>query len=202
MPKKIKDESGNEIEVLDQSDVEAAVAAAKKAVQDQFEVEKKQLEQDVNPNWKAAREKIALYESQMKDKDEKLAAAGVKAEQKTLSAEDVVKIAREESGKAYSDRYKEEVLGSFGDKRAVVEKYFDKLSAGETLDRASIESIAKDAARLAGATQQRDNDMAARSAGGGSMPNFPTGNGTSFTETEEGKATAAAMGLPIEAPKK
>lgn len=202
MPRKIRDESGQEIEVFDQSDVEAAAEAAKKEAQAIFDTKQKELEQELNPNWKAAREKMAVLEREKQDYAEKLAKAGIKSEQPVTSPEEIARIASEAASKTYIDRYKDEVLGAFGDKRAVVEKYFEKLSAGEALDRSKIDEIAKASAGLAGVTQSRDNHLAAISAGGGSMPNFPSGNnGNDFATSPEGKATAEALGLSIDLPK-
>lgn len=194
MPKKIKDESGTEIEVFESSEVEAIKAEAER--------KQKELEQELNPNWREARKKIEDLERSNKEKDDKLAKAGVQSESTGVNKEEVARIASEQAEATYLERYRERVLNQFGDKKETVQKVFDKLAYGEKLSEDAIDRLAADAARTVGISREPDRDLAARNVRGGARPEFePTSEDEGFGATAKGKATAAVMGLKIEKPK-
>lgn len=187
MPRKITDESGTEVEVFDVSEVEALKAEAEK--------KQKDLEQELNPNWREARQK-------MKEMEEKLAKAGIKEPAPAVDKEEVARIASEQAEKKYMERYRDRVLDQFGEKKDVVKKVFDKLASGEQLTEDAIDRITKEAARAAGVSMEPDKTLQSRYAVGGGRPSFEEGTkDEGFGATERGKATAAAMGLIIEVPK-
>lgn len=190
MPKVVKDESGNDIEVFDKAEMEAATVKA-------AEEKEKALQGDISPNWKSTRQKLAEQEQAIKEKDAKLAELGVKSE-KAMDAADVERIADQR----YLERYKARIFSNFGDKREAVEKYFGKLAAGEKLDEDTIDRLAKDAARAVG-VEMRTADVGAMFGRSGSRPQFESKPNTDdgFGSTEAGKSTADAMGIIIEKPK-
>lgn len=191
MPRKITDDQGQEIEVYDKAELEA--------IQQQADARVKELEQDINPNWKEARRRIAEQDQLLKEKDTKLSQFGVKEEGKTLSEEEIAKIA----DRQYTERYKERVFDTFGDKKDVVKKYYDKLSQGENIKtEADIERIAQEAARTAGVPSKLDTPRV-QYPNRSSRPEFEMGGKEEgFGGSEAGKSTAAAMGLIIENPNK
>lgn len=191
MPRKITDDQGQEIEVYDKAELEAIKQEADSKI--------KELEQEVNPNFREMRQK---YEQAIKDKkaaDDKLKEFGVKEEGKTLSEEEIARIA----DRQYTERYKERVFDAFGDKKDVVKKYYEKLSQGENIKtEADIERIAQEAARTAGLPSKLDTPRV-QYPNRSSRPEFDMGGKEEgFGGSEAGKSTAAAMGLIIENPNK
>ena len=191
MPRKITDDQGQEIEVYDKAELEA--------IKQEADARVKELEQDINPNWKEARRRIAEQDQLLKEKDTKLSQFGVKEEGKTLSEEEIAKIA----DRQYTERYKERVFDTFGDKKDVVKKYYDKLSQGENIKtEADIERIAQEAARTAGVPSKLDTPRV-QYPNRSSRPEFEMGGKEEgFGSSEAGKRTAVEMGLIIENPNK
>jgi hypothetical protein len=196
-PQKFKDESGAEVEAYTQAELDAAKAESEAKV--------KALEEEINPNWREARHKMSEQERLLAEKDRKLAELGHKEPVMGLSAEDAAKIAVEKADEVYLGRYRERILSRFGDKKDAIKAYFDKLAAGEKLDEAKIDQYVNDAARAVGVRSEPDRDVMAQYGRGGASPIFPTApveGQDGFAATQQGKATAAAMGLIIEPPKK
>lgn len=201
MPQTVKNSEGADIEVFTKEELEAEKAEASKKAQE-AEDKIKELEQELNPNWREARKKMEILEKERDDWKTKAEGAGVKPEPTGVSPDEAKRIAEEAAGATYVNRYKDRVLSGFGDKREIVAKYFEKLTAGEQLDEAKIEQFANDAARAAGVLQQANPLNRAIAAGGGSAPEFREAPKDGFGDSEAGKSTAAAMGLQITAPKK
>lgn len=189
MPKKIKDDSGAEIEVYDKAEMDAATAAA-------VEAKAKELEQDINPNWKAARQTMAE-----KDAEIERLKKGEKPTPTTTTPDEVTRIAREQAAATYLERHRDRVIAGYGDKAEAVRKYYDKLSQGETLDEATVDRIADDAARAVGARRSPNPQTAAMYGREGAKPQFDDGSAEKgFGESKEGKTLANAMGIKIDKP--
>lgn len=201
MPQKLFDKDGNEVETLTPEEVKALQEAA--AAVEQLKKDIKELEEGANPNWREMRKKEKDLEAAVADWKAKAEAAGHKSEPTGVSKEDAERIADERAENALLRDHRNTVLSRFGDKREVVEKAFEKLAAGEKLDRAKIEEIATQAARATGVERQVSDTSRSVASRGTSAPDF--GNGEEkkkdFADTEEGKATRDAMGLSPE-PKK
>jgi hypothetical protein len=200
MPKTIKDESGADVEVYEKTEYEAASAKVK-----ELEEKTKQLEQETNPNWREARQKMSILEKERDEWKEKASKAGVK-DDRVLDATEIERIAEAKTQQTLLTSYKNQMLSKYGDKREAVEAYFNKLASGEKLDEAKIEQFVGDAARAVG-VGVRQRDTGAMFGRGGSAPEFPGSPNNPLPEdgfgaSTQGKSTAAAMGLVIDMPKK
>lgn len=195
MPKIIKDENGNDIEVFEKAEVEQTRTA--------LEAKMKELEQEVNPNWREARRKMQELEEQRNLFEKQLKDAGLaKNNDAQIPKEEIERIATRKSEEIYIQRYRDRVLSQFGDKKDDVAKYFDKLANGETLTEDAVDRLAQDAARALGVQVNNGRDISSLYGRAGGAPKFEqTSNDEGFGATERGRATAAAMGLIIEKPK-
>lgn len=194
MPRVIKGEDGQDIEVFEKTEVEATKS--------QYEAKLKEIEQELNPNWREARQKMRDMEKERDEWMEKAKKAGVKEDASSMTKEEIARIASEKAERLYIDKYKERVLSRFGDKKDAVSKYFEKLANGETLTEEMVDKIADDAARAVGIQRERDI-REVHSAYTGVAPRFEQElPDQGFGATDRGKATAQAMGLIIENPKK
>lgn len=197
MPRVIKNEAGEDVEVFDKAEIE------------QRESKIKELESDlsVNPSNAAFKQLRKEREQLTKEKEDwmkKAQEAGVKVETPPgISTEEISRIASESAEKTYMSRYKDRVLNQYGDRRETVEKYFEKLSAGENLTEDTIDRLVADAARAVGVNRSPNKDVSSQFGRQGSAPKFvPEVQDEGFGTTTQGKATASAMGLMIEPPKK
>lgn len=200
MPRTIKDASGNDVEVYDKSEVEAQTKQLT-----ELQERAKQLEQEVNPNWKNARERMSSLEKERDEWKSKAEKAGVQ-DSRTPDMTEVERIAEAKAQAALLNSFKNQKLGKFGDKRAAVEAYFNKLAAGEELDEGKIDQYIGDAARAVGIGVP-SRDTGAMYGREGMSPQFPGSPNNPLPEdgfgaTDRGKGTAAAMGLIIDMPKK
>lgn len=191
MPRKLLDTDGNEIEVPTQEEIDALSASASKV--GDLEKQLAELSQDINPNWRKARELQANLERERDEWKAKAESAGVKSEPQILSADQISEIARKESKGVTLEDYKQGLLERFGDKKDVVEKYFNKLSAGEELTKEAVRNYIKDSARAVGIDREPNPELRARYASSGTEPIFETDKKEDFTETPEGQALSNAM---------
>ena len=194
MPRTIKNEDGTEAEVFDKAEIE------------EMQSKMKDLEQEANPNWRQVRQEMKEKDAQLKELNKRLADAGIKSDRPApgLSAEEVERIAEQKAEAIAARRYESSRLASFGEKKDEVEAMYRKLSAGEKLDEAKIDELMGMAGRMVGMQPQADRQpYAPASPRQGSAPVFQQAQqDQGFGTTEAGKATAAAMGLMIESPKK
>jgi hypothetical protein len=200
MPRKIQGEDGKEIEVFEASELEAAKAEAQKKAAE-AEAKVKELEQELNPNWREARQKMKDLEEDASKWRKEAERLGAKPESKNISQEEIDRLAEGKAREVFLSEHKEEVLARFGDKRDIVENRFNKLAQGETLSKAKINELVQEAARAVGINRMPDPEINAIAAGGGAAPQFQQGTSQDFADTPQGEATAAAMGLVIAPPK-
>lgn len=211
MPRDLYDAEGNKVEgVLDDAEMKALQDKAKSVEESTATITKlqddlKTIQSEVNPNWQAARIKMKQLEDENaklkelektgKTLDEKGQVVDFKGNNGP-SAEEVARIARESATQAtqsaFVENRKKLHLQEFGeDKRKVVEHYFNKLSAGETLTEEKVDEYMESARRASGLTTNPINRANSFSAGKG----FTNQNEPEFTDTEQGKAWADRMGL-------
>jgi hypothetical protein len=194
MPRTIKNEDGSEIEVFDKAEME------------EMQAKIKDLEQESNPNWRQVRQEMKEKDAQLKELNKRLADAGIKpaAAPPGLSAEEVERIAEQKAEAIASRRYESSKLAAFGEKKDEVEAVYRKLSAGEKLDEAKIDELMGMAGRMVGMqpTEARPAFAPVATRQGGAPVFLQPQEDKGFGTTDAGKATAAAMGLMIEIPKK
>lgn len=189
MPIKVKGDDGQERELYEPAEVESARAEAAKKKEDE-------LQGDISPNWRETRKKLKEQEDMIEALKK-----GEKPKSEPITAEDVGKISEAKANEMYLDRYADRVLTQYGDKGETVKAYFNKLKAGEKLDEGRIDQLMQDAARAVGVVTKPTRP--AHQGLHGAAPQFvEEGKDEGFGASEAGKATAAAMNLPIEVPKK
>ena len=147
MPRKLVDEEGNEVEVPTDEELAAlkvtAQVEADKKVEEakmQWEKDKKELEGQVNPNWKAMRESNERLKEAVKASGKEVDEQGNIIEKPVgLSRDEVVKTTEEAARKVYLEGQIASRLGQYDNETSkVVKYYFDKLSAGETVDASNL----------------------------------------------------------------
>lgn len=201
MPRELFDAEGVAHQVPDETELKAYQEAQTKVAD--LEKQMKELEADTNPDWKGAREKMRTLENEVKDWKIKAEKAGVQVEPKPLPMEDLERIADERAEKVYINRHRDRLLESFGDKKEVVTRFYNKLAEGETLNEKKVEELVLAAARTAGISDDSSPTRRAMASSSTSAPNFDsTPPNANFADTEQGKALGSRLGLTINEAKK
>ena len=198
MPRKFTDEAGNEIEVPTQEELDALNEKATKA--EELEVKIRELETEVNPNWKEARKKIEGLESYAKKLEERALKGGVEiGDKKSLTEEDAQKIAEVKVKEGILQDYRDELLLKYRDKEADVRSYFDLFSKSAVIvSKEDVKKYIQAAGRAAGLTEET-HALGLDLPSGGSAPQFKDKTEkTDFTETDQGKGFMQSLGLPKE----
>ncbi len=149
-------------------------------------------------------DRLQALEAERDDWKAKAEAAGHKPEPTGVSKAEAEQIADDRARSALLNEHNESVLARYGDKRDVVENRFNKLAAGEKLDRAKIEELAKEAAMAAGVSRSVSDASRSVASHGTSAPDFGDGKAKQegFADTDAGKQTRDAMGLTPDPKKK
>jgi len=197
MPRTLLDEQGNKFEVPDETELSALQETAKKAAE--YEAKLKEVEQEVNPNWRKTRETLKERESTIEKLQAELEKAGVKSsEQRAMSPEEYTTIAAQQARNVLLEQHKDNVLSQFGNQRSSVEEIYNSLAHGKQLDNQKIEELAGIAARAVGIEAPRAGIQRSFAGGGSSAPRFSEDvERTNFADTDAGKAAAAAFGIEI-----
>lgn len=159
MPIKVKGEDGNEFEVPTQEEHAAVIKKAEdaeKALKDR-DLKIKELEEEVNPNFREIRKAL-------KEKDEKIKALEAKGKtineegevvdiKREVNADDLIKRAEQAGEKAslrvLLERKKSEFLSKFDDKeRELAKSKLEKLTSGEDVNLDNIDSFFDDTIKL------------------------------------------------------
>lgn len=208
MPREIIDADGNKVSVPTQEELDALSSAAKraeqleadkKAAEEKWAAEKQELEEQVNPNWRVAREELKRYkklEADLKARGQKIddTTASIVDDKGGLSPDEAKRIAAETASEvatratieAEVDRH----LAKYSkDTADVVRHFFTKLTAGEKLTPSSIASYMDQAQRAAGAATQ-----AASNSPGSYAGRAPRFSNTANELTEADLAIAARFG--------
>ena len=153
MPQTLYKEDGSEVQVMTDEEIAASIEQKVGETKQQYETRMKELEEDANPNWRDARQK-------MKDQADKIAA--LEAQGKTIDVNGNVvdlqaKVDPNELNKKIEETVsrstftieKTRALAQFGEKSAVVGAYLDKLMTGESMTIDNLYKFIGDAAKLA-----------------------------------------------------
>ncbi len=192
MPRKLFTEAGDPVEVPEEAEIAAAMEAKGKV--DELNQSLEDLKKDMNPNWAESRKTQKRLETELNDWKKKAEAAGVKADPVIVPREDIETLAEKTTNKVILDRHRSRALSQFKDKRELVESYYNKLAAGEELDESKIDDLIGKAASLAGLNQRVNPLNRAIASTSHMAPEFSPPE-DDFSQTEQGKAMAEAMGL-------
>lgn len=195
MPRVLYDEEGNPVEgIPDEAELKEFKESKTKI--DDLNTKIKELEDDVSPDWRVTRQRIKDLEKEKKDWEKRAKDAGHKEEPVALPKEDIEGIAEKTTNKVLIKQYVSRALASFGDKRDIVEAYYNKLSAGETLTEESADEFIRAAANAANLGNRKPDALRRAMAAGGAPPRFEMENGEKdYADSEEGKKLADQMGL-------
>jgi hypothetical protein len=198
MPRQFTDEEGNTIDVPTDEELEALNEKVLKV--EELETKLKELESEVNPNWREARKKIEGLETYAKKLEERAMKEGLEiGDKKALTEDDANKIAETKVKEGILNDYRDELLLLYKDKEADVRSYFDLFSKSAGIaSKEDVKKYVQAAGRAAGLAEET-NSMGLDSPSGGSEPQFKdTTKKSDFTETEEGLGFMKSLGLPDE----
>src|ERR1700741_5310853 len=158
-------EDGTQVDVPSQEELKALQdqAAAATTLQQkvdaerkEWEAEKARLEQEVNPNWKALRDKEKDWIAKEADYKKQLETFGGKPPEATpLTREEVEKISDGKARQVAIETHRDALLSKYSEEtRKVVKHYYDKLSAGEEMTLDKVNSIISAAENAAGVAPQ------------------------------------------------
>lgn len=199
MPRVLYTEQGDAVEgIPDEEEIKSLTEAKSKV--EQLEKQLNDAKQEVNPNWREARQKMDTLQSELEIWKKKASEAGVKEEPKILPKEDYESLAEKKAEQVFLRKYKDRALSQFGEKKAVVESYFNKLSSGEELTEEKVDEYLTAAANAAGLNRKPSYRAEAGIVTG--EPFVERREKEDFSETREGLDLAEAMGLSFPKAKK
>lgn len=200
MPETITLEDGTTREVPTQEEIEALQQASTKVTEyettlktkeEEHLAKVKELEEMVNPNWKAAREKLERFEKMEKQGKTIGEDGSVVDKTPTFDPEALVKRATEAGQQSametiLSERKRTLLAKYQGDTKGVVEHYFNKLITNEKLTLENMEEFVKQAEVLAVPSQGNNLPPSPN----GAPPRFVPQNGQNFSDSPEAKDIA------------
>lgn len=207
-PRKLFNEDGDEIEVPTEEELtELQGKAEKSATEALAELNSKlgvpegtttedfvkNLQEEGNPNWKAARQQIDTLKGVIKDQGLEVDTEGKVIKDDSISQEELETKIKATAKQEFLEQYKDSKLSKITDPedKKVVQHYFDKLSAGEDLDHGKVDSIMASAMQLA-----KPGDSNAVELITGAPPDIsPPKDKADFSESDDGKAAGENMGL-------
>jgi len=154
----------------------------------EYESRMKELEGDINPNWKEAREKMKKDEEDLKNLREKYK---IEEDKKIDPAEIEANTVKKVRQQFIDETVEDELLQFDEETKKVVKLYYNKLTAGEDVTNKNVRTFIEQAAKLAIPNRAEFNPLATR---GGGAPRLSE-NKESFAEKPEGKSLGAQMGL-------
>jgi len=201
MPETITLEDGSTREVPTKEELDALQQASTKVAEfettlktkeDEWKKKEEELNGMVNPNWKAAREKIERLEK-LEAQGKTLDGEGKVVDKAPVINPDELMGKAVEAGKsaamsALLEERKKTLLGKYDkDTKTVIEHYYNKLITGEQLNLDNMEKFMKEAEGLAN-PQALPNNLPP--APNGAPPRFQSADGKSFAESDQGKNIA------------
>ena len=184
----VKNEDGTETEK------EYFTAEDLQAKENEWKAKQEELEKDINPNWREAREKIKRLEA-LEKKGKTIDDQGeIKETTPQINPAEIEQKAIDRMKKEMIEDAVNESLGRYNEEqKKVVKYYFDKLTTGEQLTAKNVDNFIRQAEVLA--SPQQDNRASRFSAmSNGKAPNENIGD-KGFGETEQGRSVANLMGL-------
>jgi hypothetical protein len=194
MPTTVLDADGNEMEALTAEEVgelqkKAESADSLQSKVAELEEERKRLEEEANPNWKALREKTSKLESLIKEKGFELDANGNIKDANAIDPNRLKEEVRNELREESFKETKDELLDEYDNEtKPLIEKYVNKLMSGEEKNIKNLKNAIKEAERLVGVGETNKSP----SALSGRPPKLNS-EGKSFSDTQEGKELAKEM---------
>jgi hypothetical protein len=199
MPEKYVDDQGNEVEL--HTPEEVAALQEKAAQADDLRAQIKALE-DGSPGIRNLREALSRKEERIKELESQTPIEAEKPKEKEVPQMDTEKyaeVAREQSLKVAIDVEVTRALSDYSpEDKALVKKYFGKLTHGEDVNLETIHSFIEEAKQVAFPNKPREEKRA--SFGGRSPASSPEKKG--YGDTDAGKAFASQLGINIEPPTK
>jgi len=194
MPTTVLDAEGNEMEALTAEEVAELQQKAEEADNLQSKVteleeERKRLEEEANPNWRALREKTSKLENLIKEKGFELDENGNIKDGNVIDPNKLKDEVRNELKEESFKETKDEMLDDYDtETKPLIEKYVNKLMSGEEKNIKNLKNAIKEAERLVGVGETNRTP----SALSGRPPKLDS-EGKSFAETQEGKELAKEM---------
>ena len=195
--KTLYDENGDPQEVETPEEIKAKLDAEYQVKLKEAEDRAKQLEDEpVAQNFKMLREKAKKSEQEANEYKKKLSELGQNPDaNKAFTREEAEVLIKQRTHEAVIEREKSRAFAQFdAETKPVVESYFNKITAGETLDPDSISEYVEKAAMLARPMDQSNPIKRVISAGSGKPPRTER---TSFTETSRGQELASRLNLNL-----
>lgn len=197
--RKLFDEAGAEIEVLDDNEVKELRDKAAKLEEDLKVHEGGKGVQNLREalNRRAARE--AELEATKAELEAQLAELGSKVKEESVDPAKVKEMTAQAVQEQMVQVEVNRTLAQYDeDQRKVVKRYYSKLVNGEDVTVENVHNFLKEAVEFAFPGQRSNNVNVSH----GGRPAQAESRGQGFGETDEGKNFAAQMGLTIEKPKK
>lgn len=183
-------------------DTNAKLQEEFKAKEEAWEAEKAKLSEEANPNWAAARKRMAALEEAAKAKGVKLDEEGNPVDETKLNRDELLKEAAAQASAAtkaemLNARIDEELANYDPEEAKVVKHFYDKLAAGEEVSVGKVRSLIQQAAAAAGL--------------GSSAPAHPSIQGgrgprqvkeTPVLDDAQAEAIGAMMGISVTPKKK
>ena len=206
MPRKLFDEKGEPIEVLDDNEIQAlkekaqaieTLEAQYKQKEELLAKEIEELKEGMNPNWKEARKKMKAYDA-LRAKNKDITDEGDVIDSAAPAAVDMDKIRQETEASVRRTLLAErrtELLESYpAESREKIAKVYDKFTSGEDIQNTrQMTEFLDMAARAVGVGSPTSvADIPVSHAGYGRVPlNKPVEE--NFAETEHGRALASEI---------
>jgi len=190
----IKGEDGQEVEreFYTSEDIQKQIEERELA----WKKEKEDLEQQVNPNWREAREKMKRLEA-LERKGKVIDDNGeIKEIETKLSEEEIINKASAKFKQEMINETVEDSLSHYNEEqKKVVKHFFEKLTAGEQLSIKNVENYLKQAESLA-IPNYNDRVNRVITSGIGRVPSENNGK-KNYADTDDGKKLASMLGLNI-----
>lgn len=195
MPQTVFLEDGTEIEVPTQEEFDAQLEQKVGETKVEYENRIKELESEINPNWREARQTIKNLREAVAKKGGKVDENGqLTDERQQIDLNVIEERAREAARKELISSEIQNRLNQYSENdRDVVKGYFEKLSAGENLNLGNIDKFIEDAEKIAfgsSSSNNTRNGVLIR----GSAPSKGV-NQETFDTKPEGKDLMNKMGL-------
>jgi hypothetical protein len=206
MPRTLYDADENEIEVLTEEEIAELKALADKAKElesskGELEAKIKEIEQNVNPNWKEARKVIDNLKGALKKQGKDIDDDGNIVEKHEFTPEKIAEIAAKKAQEIIVGQHlKKSLQGYDEEKQKSIRGVFDKLSSGEEVNLDNVDTFFQQAVNTV--SPMRPNDPIATAISAGSNRGSAGGSKTNFADTEQGKSLASDLGMSLEEPKK
>lgn len=194
------DESGNQVEVPDEQELESLKSAQEEA--NSLKEQMKTLE-DGSVGIKSLREALKRKDSLIADLQKKAEAPKeVKKEEPPVFDEEKYRqMSRAEASKILLETEISRSLSEYSeDDKKLIKRNFDKLTAGEELNIETMSVYMEQATRAA--FPSTDVRSKFSHSAGGRPPIVDDGQKKSFADSDAGRDLAARMGLKLEAPKR